>query len=169
MKHIIFIIIFLLINIQKNFAKNDSLYIANNILYLEVAGIGGYGSINFERVVLRKNNLMLGVRLGVSTYHVEDYTNEFNPDIIIPFSVNGCYGRNHKIELDFGETFTNIVHADQTDFTPVRISGFHTNLSIGYRYQKNNGGIFFRCTYTPILEFNEYFRQWAGASVGYSF
>jgi hypothetical protein len=84
-------------------------------------------------------------------------------------TINGFYGQNHKIELGVGETFSNIVHVGITDFKPKRITNFHTILSIGYRYQKKSNGIVFRCAYTPIIEFNSYFRHWAGISFGYSF
>lgn len=151
------------------FSQIDSNHIAHNIIHLEVAGVGGYGSINYERVIYSKKHLMFSMRVGISTYHIKDYTNKFNPDILIPLTINGYYGKNHKIELGIGQTFANIVHADITDFKPKRITNFHTILSIGYRYQKNARGIVFRCAYTPIIEFNRYFRHWAVISLGYSF
>jgi len=151
------------------FSQNDSTHIAHNILYIELAGVGGYGSINYERVVFFKNKMMFGMRCGISSYHINDYSNTFNPDIVIPLSINAYYGKNHKAEIGVGETISNIVHADFANFKPKRETKFHTIFSIGYRYQKNAGGIFFRCTYTPIFEFNKYLRHWAGISFGFSF
>ncbi len=154
---------------HESFSQIDSNHFARNVIYLEAAGVGGNGSINFERILYGKEYLMFTVRCGISTYHIVDYSNKLNPDILIPFALNGLYGQNHKIELGVGETYSNIVHSDLTDFKPKRVSNFNTIFSIGYRYQKNTGGIVFRCAYTPIVEFNKYLRHWAGISFGYSF
>ena len=37
------------------------------------------------------------------------------------------------------------------------------------RYQKNKEGVIFRASYTPIIEFNKYFRHWGGLTIGYAF
>lgn len=169
MKYKFFTVILSIMISNVAFSQNDSTQITHNLLYIEVAGAGGYGSINYERVIIIKKYLMFAIRFGMSTYHIKDYTNKFNPDIMIPLFINGYYGKNHKIELGIGQTFANIVHADFTEFKPKRVTNFHTVFSIGYRYQKNIGGIFFRCAYTPIIEFNDYFRNWVGISFGYSF
>ncbi|MFT7603777.1 MAG: hypothetical protein ACI8VT_001345 [Saprospiraceae bacterium] len=154
---------------HQTFSQFDSIHIDRNVIFIEVAGVGGYGSINYERVIYCKKYLMIAMRCGIGTYHIVDYTNEFNPDILIPLTINGFYGQNNKIELGVGKIFSNIVHADLIDFKPKRITNFHTILSIGYCYQKNTGGIVLRCAYTPIFEFNRFLRHWAGVSFGYSF
>ncbi len=169
MKYRFIKVIFLILFSHNTFSQTESTDIASNFIYLEVAGVGGYGSINYERVMYCKKYLMFTMRCGISTYHILDFKNKLNPDIIIPFALNAFYGENHKIELGVGESFLNIIHANTTDLKPKRITHFHTILSIGYRYQKNTGGIVFRCAYTPIIEFNRYFRHWAGISIGYSF
>lgn len=169
MKLPFYVLIFAAIICTDAIPQNDTTKTARNLVYVEVGGAGGYGSVNYERVVKSKKLFKLGIRLGVGTYHLNDYTTNFNPDIIVPLSLNGYYGRNHKIELDFGEVFTNTVIADEKDFEPDRESDFHTFFSIGYRYQKDMDGLLIRCVYTPIFEFNSYFRQWFGVSIGYSF
>ena len=151
------------------FSQKDSLRISRNLIYLEAAGAGGYGSVNYEKVLFGKKNLMFALRLGLGSYHIMDYTNKFNPDILIPLFVNAYYGKNHKIELGAGQIVANIAHVGYTDDKPTRTTNFHTGLSIGYRYQKNTGGIFSRYAYTPIIEFNKTFRHWVGVSFGYSF
>jgi len=169
MKYRFLIVLLTIIISHETFSQIDSNHIASNVIYIEVAGVGGYGSIDYERVIYWKKYLMFTMRCGISTYHIVDYTDKFNPDIIIPFALNGFFGQNHKIELGVGKTYSNIVHADLTYFKPKRVSNFSTIFSIGYRYQKYTGGIVFRCAYTPIIEFNKYFRHWAGISFGYSF
>jgi len=169
MKTSILIIFILLAVFQEAFSQSDSTQYALNHLYLEVAGAGGYGSVNYERSVYRKNNLMLSIRLGLSSYHIKDYTNKFNPDLLVPLAVNGYYGSDHKLVLGVGQTYANIIHAGNTNFMPVRSTDFHTFFSFGYHYQKKGNGLFFRIAYTPVIEFNTTLRHWAGVSFGYSF
>jgi hypothetical protein len=154
---------------SKAFAQSDSLEISRNLLYVEVGGAGGYGSVNYERVLSVKNKFMFTARLGLSSYHIKDFRNKFNPDILIPLAINGSYGKNHRIELGLGQTLTNIVLFDFSENKMTRRNNFHTFLSIGYRYQKSTGGMFFRFAYNQIFEFNEYLNHWAGISFGYSF
>ena len=142
---------------------------ANQVFYLEVLGIGGYGSLNYENVVFRKNKVKIGLRIGLSTYHIIDFTNTFNPDIIIPFSVNGFYGNKHNVEFGVGQTFSSIVQLNSTDYSTDRENGFSTSFTLGYRYQKQNGGIIFRIAYTPIIDHNKYYENWGGISIGYAF
>lgn len=150
----IFCIISLLIFSQWTFAQIDTSSTAKNIFYVEAAGIGGFGSINYERIITGNKFLICAFRVGFSTNNINDFTDHFNPDFLIPFSINGCFGKNHKIELGIGQTFANIIQADFNDLKPKRTSTFHTNFTIGYRYQKNRSGIIFRCGYTPIIEMN---------------
>lgn len=151
------------------FAQTDSLEISRNVLYVEAGGVGGYGSVNYERVLLGQNKFMFTARLGLSSYHIKDFRDKLNPDILIPLAISGSYGKNHKIELGVGQTLTNIVHFDFTENKQVRKTNLHAFLSIGYRYQKSTGGIFFRFAYNQIFELNEYLNHWAGISFGFSF
>jgi hypothetical protein len=167
MKNCLFLL-FLLIT-QLTVAQGDSTHRTSAIIYLEAGGAGGYGSLNYEKLCYHNKNFLLSLRAGVGTYRLEDYTAKFNPDILFPFAINACYGRDHKVELGVGQTLAAIVQPRGTDFKPKRLMSFHSNFSIGYRYQKNKNGLFFRCAYTPVIEFNRYFRHWAGISIGYCF
>ncbi|MGB0390623.1 MAG: hypothetical protein ACPGD5_03580 [Salibacteraceae bacterium] len=154
---------------QNAISQADSNRHARNVIFIEAGGFGGFGSINYERVFIDINKFSFSSRLGIGTYHFVDYTNSFNPDIIIPVTINALYGRNHKIEAGIGQTFSSIVKMNFSDAKTKRSTNFHTVLSLGYRYQKETGGLFFRATYTPLLEFNKYYTHWAGISIGYSF
>ncbi len=169
MKIKLFYVIILLLFINYEAKSQLDTTHSKNILYLEIGGIGGYGSLNYERIKLIKANLKIGLRIGVSTCNVADYTTKFNPDIIIPISINGIYGYNHKIEFGFGQTISNIVIANHSNWKPDRKTNFHANFTIGYRYQKDKGGVIFRCSYTPIVEFYKFYRHWGSISIGYAF
>ena len=140
-----------------------------HICYLEIAGIGGYGSLNYENVLYQKNNFMLNIRSGISTYRLTDYMNKFNPDIIIPLAANVLYGKKHCVEFGLGQTLTTIVYSNPINFEKSRSNQVSSNGTLGYRFQKSEGGIVFRGGYMPIVENNKYFRHWAGVSFGYAF
>lgn len=149
-----------------SFAQDTT--VASNAIYLELGGNAGYGSLNYERMILSKNKFQLSVRAGLSTLKMVDYRDKFNPDIIIPVALNVTYGNNHKIETGIGSTYTNMVNVGG-NLSPERTSVLNGNLHLGYRYQKSNGGILFRVCYTPLFESFNSFRHWAGISVGYTF
>lgn len=166
----LFYIIILLISINcKAKSQLDTTYITQNLVYIEIGGIGGYGSLNYERIIPVKEKLKIGMRIGLSTYNVTDYTTKFNPDIIIPLAINGLYGNNHKLVLGFGQTISNIVQANHSNWKPERKTNLYTNFTIGYRYQKDSGGIFVSCNYTPIIEFYDSYRNWGGILIGFAF
>lgn len=157
---------------QSNQEENTS----KNIIYIEGAGAGGYGSLNYERLYflpsksdLSPSKIAFAFRLGASTYYLNDYTDRFNPEIIVPVAFHFLYGKNHKLEMGAGQTITSFVRASSSDFQPKRDIRNHTHFMAGYRYQKNKGGLMFRIAYTPILEFNTDYQHWGGLAVGYSF
>lgn len=142
---------------------------AKNIIYVEMGGTGGLGSINYERIIVQKGLLNIGTRIGMIGYNYFDFTNKFNPDFNFPFSINGFYGQTHKIEFGVGQTITSINHINTTDYTTQRLTNIHANLTIGYRFQKSEGGIVFGINYNPIFDHYKTFRSWGGVSVGYAF
>lgn len=162
-------ILLLFITSSRIFSQTDSISISKNIVYLEAGGHGGYGSINYERLVYTKKLFTLSARIGLGTYHIKAYTGKLSPDLIIPLALEGCYGKTNKIELGIGQTTASTLIFDKTDFSSKRTLNFSTILLVAYRYQKKQKGFFFRCAYTPIIEFNTYFRHWAGLAFGYSF
>jgi hypothetical protein len=139
-----------------------------HIIFAEVGSIGGYGSVNYENIIHQQKKVAVSFRAGLSTYHILDYTNQFNPDIIIPLSVNFINGVHHQFLLGIGQTFSSTVVVSSADWKPTRSNQFHTNLTVGYRHIGEKGflvGIY----YTPIIEFQTLFRHWAGIALGYGF
>lgn len=147
-------------------SQPDTLRTFNNRVYVEAFGIGGYGSLNYERILFSKNKLKLGLRVGVSTYHLMDYRVKFNPDIILPFSVNSFYGNHHQLEIGVGQTVTSLVSANELRKVE-RNNSLHATFNIGYRYEKSR--LLFRICYSPIIEYYNYFHHWGGISIGYRF
>ncbi len=150
-------------------AQSDSTFFAHHLIYLEISGPGGFGSLNYEHAFINHKKHTFAFRCGISTHHVNDYTTQFNPDLIIPLAVNWYYGKNHKLEINLGQTITSIVHANLTTSNTNRQSDLQTIFSVGYRYQKPKGGLFFRFVYNPFLKFNNYYLRKSGLALGYAF
>lgn len=99
----------------------------------------------------------------------------------IPLEVSALYGKsNHHLELGFGFTSylsrTLEINSETFEFNDKVVFDSLIPLRIGYRYQKPEGGFFFRVGYTPFFNvpvgegkswsFDPY---WAGVSFGKSF
>lgn len=140
---------------------------AINLVYLEAGGFGGFGSLNYERLVFTKDYFQVGSRLGLGLNRFKDFRNKFNPDISIPIGVNFAYGTRIKGEIGIGTTYTNIVHAGPS-LGVERSSEIHGNLLIGVRFQKRERGALFRLGYSPIFEKFSKIRHWPYISFGWS-
>ncbi|WP_133122133.1 hypothetical protein [Brumimicrobium salinarum] len=119
-----------------NSQETDSTNVNKNFLHLQAGGVGGYGSLNYERLFPLKNDFSIGGRIGLSTLRINDYTTQFNPDLLIPMSLKLLFGKEHKVLIGAGQLFSNTVNASQLTGQPKRETHFHTHLLIGYRYQK---------------------------------
>ncbi|MCF8368825.1 MAG: hypothetical protein K9G76_07255 [Bacteroidales bacterium] len=150
-------------------SQSDTTRVINHGFYIEALGTGGYGSINYEGIWPVVKNLKIAGRAGMGIYHLTDFSLSFNPDVNIPLSINGLYGNTNNLELGFGQTLSNTVKAGFSNGKPTREFNIHANFTIGYRYQKEKGGLIFRICYSPIIEFYKYYRHWGGISIGYGF
>jgi len=159
-KYIFSLCLFLFCFVPIQIAKNK------NTLYIEGLGVGGYGSLNFERSFLKKEIHQLNARVGFGTYNITDFTNTFNPDITLPFGVNYFLGKQHKLLTEFGFTFSSIVQLDPSTFLPKRSNNFSPYFGLGYRFNKEDSRLILGATYYRKFEFFEYPRHWAGFSIG---
>lgn len=150
-------------------AQNDSLKKTSNIIYLEVLGAGGYGSLNYERIIFSHKKKSISFRSGIGAYQLSDISNKFNPDFQIPMIISGYIGENHKIGLGAGKVLSTLIKFKFSDNNIERQFYLHSVFVIGYRYHNKKGGFVFGCNYTPIIEFNAYIRHWGGISLGYAF
>lgn len=154
---------------QTGSSSGDSIRTTAHSIYLEIGGSGGFGSVNYQQFIFQKKELAIAARIGISSYHLKDFQNKFNPDLLLPISFKALYGKTHKAEIGIGETFTSVIYASETNSKPKRELTTHTHFILGYLYQQPKGGIIAGIAYTPILELNRHFRHWVGISIGYSF
>lgn len=136
-----------------------------NSVYFEVLGNGGLYSINYDRLFTEN----LGGRIGVMYFNADWFAFFNDVDIfLIPITLNYCIGTGkHKLELGAGGVI-GLVNAGFFGSNPTSGSGVVWTGTIGYRYQKNNGGFMWRIGFTPLFNSKD-FLPWGGISMGYSF
>jgi len=156
-------------------------FTAKNAVYLELGGSSGRYAVNYSKIFHQKGKLKLNASAGFSMWRnkIKDFKTIWLP--VIPLEVTALYGKsNHHLELGFGFTSylsrTLDINSETFEFSDKVVFGAYIPLRIGYRYQKPEGGFFFRVGYTPIIDvpvragkswsFNPY---WAGVSFGKSF
>lgn len=148
-------------------SNEDQIY--KNSCYLELFGIGGYGSINYERLFWVESKFKSGLRSGFSIYNLKDFRGRLNPDITFPVSFLAFYGSKHNIEAGIGAAITSETRANLPQNDPERFTGLHPNFTLGYRYQKMDGRFIFRVCYSPVFRYFKNYAHWGGVSAGYAF
>ncbi len=156
-------------------------FTAKNAIYLEVGGSSGRYAINYSKIFHQKGKLKLNASAGFSMWRNEKLDSRTSWLPVIPLEVTAFYGKsNHHLEMGFGFTSflgTSLDLVSGTfEFRDKVVFGAFIPLRVGYRYQKPEGGFFFRVGYSPIIDFpprtggnwsfNPY---WAGVSFGKSF
>jgi hypothetical protein len=129
-------------------------------LFFEIAGSGGLGSFNYEKLFLKKNNTEFTWRAGLSFAPIDKNN---GTGIVFPLMINALIGKkSHKLELGLGQ---GITFTTKGSFFPL------TTAAVGYRYQSESKKWFYRVTYTPLISylFDFQMQQWGGISIGYTF
>ena len=164
-----FIIFLLLLVSNLVVAQNsENEKIKKNLLFIDIGGPGGYGSVNFGYQIKKINKLKFSSRVGLATYRLFDFNNNFNPDIIIPLGINVYFGSKSNIDFELGQTISSIVYAEKNNYQPRRRTRLNTNFFIGYRYQSKKGFLY-KVGYAPLIENQKIFRHWASLTIGYNF
>jgi hypothetical protein len=150
--------------------------IKKNTIFLELGGNSPFYSLNYDRIVLEKPKLKLAARIGAMYV---DNTNNFlssikNHNYSLPLELSFLKGRNnHNLEIGIGATPYFREYVEETRNDEFFIAPFGR---IGYRYQKENGGVFFKAGFTPIIRFKKdwesynpkYVYPWGGLAIGYT-
>ena len=134
--------------------------IKKNSIFVEFAGSGGLGSVNFERQFYHSDITALNYRIGLSFAPI-DRNN--GTAIVFPVLLNGLIGRSaHKIELGVGQGLTITTKGNLFALTTA---------CVGYRFQTDTKHWFYRLSYTPLISYLVDFQiqHWAGVSIGYTF
>ena len=142
--------------------------------YLELAGSAGLYSLNADYMVLDLDQVRVGGRLGIGMFK-EGYEGS-GMDLYMPVTAVALYAfEAHNIEIGIG---FNMISYSIRSVVDIEDRGFKRktellgNYVVGYRYQKAEGGLIFRVSYTPFFYKDEPFgryEHWGGISVGYAF
>lgn len=153
----------------RDYSKNP----AKTAGFIELGGNAGLYSLNIDRIYLYKEKLKMSARLGFAPhfngiYIEQEYVLENN---FILFT------NPHHLELGIGATMQRRYNERPNEPD----NYFWENILFGvarcgYRYQKQDDGLFVRAGLTPIFMSNDaegfhsnYFQFWAGVSLGVSF
>ncbi len=160
---------------------DDSLKVSfkKNSVYLELGGTGGVYSICYDRLFDIKEKKKNSFSIGLSYLQGVIYEKDLRI-FALPFSRNTIYFR--YLEIGLGITPTLIAEIKPA-YQHGSVVGSYTELEpllflspkLGFRYQKNDGGFFFRAALTPMFSLisNSFLYRsvypWAGLSFGKTF
>ena len=174
---VVFCLSFILLN-DNCFAQNciDTLkaekeQIGQHTIYAEGLGNAYWGwySIGYDYTLKLKPKHKLSFNFGINSYFVI-------PILTLAPQISYLYGKKHHLELGVGATYwMNISN-------PVYYTGmWYIPFRIGYRYQRENGGFFFKIAYMPGFWFDRHYEEdriipikdftpyWGGVAFGYTF
>lgn len=161
---------------------DDSLKISckKNSIYIELGGQGGIYSIGYDCIFDIKEKTKNSFSIGFSYVQGLDNRNIVRV-FVLPFSRNTIYFRYLELglgltpaiyaELKKASTYKAVYVDAYTEITPL----LFLTPKLGFRYQKNDGGFFFRAALTPMFSLisNSFLYRrvypWAGLSFGKTF
>lgn len=129
-------------------------------VFLEIAGSGGLGSINYESIFFQRDLVAVSFRSGLSIAPI-DRNN--GTGLVFPVMLNALIGSSHhRLEAGIGQGIT---------ITTKGSFYLLTTMAMGYRFQRHDSPWFYRVSYTPLLSYllDVQYQHWAGISVGYTF
>ena len=160
MKKYLFILIVLIRPLTSNSQDIDTSKIFHrNTIYLEALGQGLYNSVSFDRLYKIDHKVKTSISAGLTIIPSSGLF-----VVATPISYNYLIGQNkHHLELGLGFTPMFIrsgnITASYSDGNSNNVTftgsqnmffSFFTP-KIGYRYQRPEGGFFFRLTFTPPI------------------
>jgi hypothetical protein len=166
--------------------KSAEIFTAKNSIYGELGGTSNGYAISYGFIFHQKERLKYSASAGFSMRYQNEILRVSSGFLIPSFSteITALWGKS-KGHLEFGTGFVayrNKQFIFDKDFPGNRRERQYWNKTIvpriGYRYQKPDGGLFFRAAYTPWIDFNKFegakhkvkfFPFGIGLSLGWSF
>jgi len=144
---------------------------SQNVIYAEAFGPGILGSLNYERMFGEKISVRIGIG-GYATTSTDDIGLKERINVTaIPIGANFVIGNNHKFEFSGGANmlkFSSSIDVLGLEFHELgaNVTAFYSG--IGYRYQKDTGGLFIRLNGYYLMA-NAGGIATGGASLGWAF
>lgn len=140
--------------------KQSDPFTAKNAAYFELAGNGIFYSLNYERVIYQKGLFKSAARVGITALPSKIAAQTYWSGAL-PVEIIGFIGRSRH-HFEFGVGYTPYLHAESTinpskaeeEFDAYQVASI-VPFRLGYRYQKPEGGFFFRAGYLPALDFTQ--------------
>ena len=156
----LFVVILMLVMDENAFSQESSF--KGPVVYLEVAGAGfNTYNANVEHLIFSKSIWYVNGRVGFG-YSSYDGDSDYQ----IPLGVNVYHGnRNSHPELGLYLTYSSSHYNNKNRYEYV-INTLHFVPSASYRFQRKNGGVFFRVSYAPGIKLKEFTdpSPWMGTS-----
>lgn len=123
--------------------EKENPFVAKNSIYADFASKGAFYSINYDRIFYQGNKLTFSYRLGFSV--LEDA-------IAIPVGVNLYTGKGNS-HLEYSLTLIPYVDHYKSFLSSNDLSDKYLYVvpGIGYRYQRPQGGFFFKVVLSPTV------------------
>lgn len=151
----------------------DTSNISKNTIYFEALGNGGIYSVNYDRILFTKKLFKISGGIGISYFPPSI---RYNHIFTYPVEITFLYGRKNHLEVGIG--YTPVFNLYNEDIFKVYDIYSYPVLRIGYRFQKLNGGFFFKTgllLYFLDTDFTKDYsiygnnKTWLGLGVGYTF
>lgn len=147
-------------------AQTSDHFKRKNAVYLELLGAGGLYSLNLDRILIANKINKYGIRAGFAAY---------GDNLTVRKGSAGMYmltgAGNHHAEIGVNAAIGN--RRNPVEMESVRENKFHLVPSVGYRYQKPEGGLFLRATFLTFISISgespKRLFPWLGVSIGTSF
>lgn len=146
-------------------ATNDSTSISKNTIYFEGMGNSGFYSINYDRIILIGKSFKIAGRIGVS--YIPPTSNIYYHFFSYPTEISLLYGKKHHLEL--GSGYTIVFKEYKNDILKIYDNNSALVINFGYRFQKQEGGIFIKTCILKFFPADENIPLWMGFGIGYTF
>jgi len=166
---IFFIVVLSLFLIQDAQAQEEKSLPKRNYVSFEYIGPHGFGSVQYERAYIVRDHNQYFLKLGIGSFHIRDFSNKVNPDIIIPFSSGVSLKKKPEFLAAGGMIFSSLVHYNITKGQAVRENDFHPFALVSCRYVFEKTGIGIQLSYMQIYDVNQRLKHRAALALGYRF
>lgn len=146
------------------------------VVYLEYGGGSSFVTVNVEHVIWKLPRWYVNGRIGYGYMLLKNYERSGFPIGINLFKFHG----NHHLEIGAGVSYIEGIKRYYNAGEYRWNRALYAYGAAGYRFQKPEGGIFFKVQWHPLYQLREYnpdptfqynvsFKYWMGLSVGYAF
>ena len=167
---------------RKPYSDSANGKLKRHTLFLELGGSAFYYSIKYDLILKQWNKFSINYAIGLSVlpYIIKKNNTRYYSYIIsLPMQLSGLYGKN-KSKLEFAVFILPAADIPNKkiilNYNPKNQYSFDTGIEIGYRYQKKQGGLFFKASFLAFYPgfgygwvSDSHFVPWIGIGIGHTF